>query len=86
MVKHIILAACLFSSFSIYAWEYPAADNPQTIVDFYSLGLGTPEEPYVITTAQQLANFSYVINSGMDTCRYKRKSLQRIFRRERPLD
>lgn len=66
MVKHIILAACLFSSFSIYAWEYPAADNPQTIVDFYSLGLGTPEEPYVITTAQQLANFSYVINSGID--------------------
>lgn len=66
MKKHLLLASCLLSSLLMSAWEYPSGDNPQSPVEFYSYGLGTIDEPYVITTAQQLANFSFLVNSGIN--------------------
>ncbi|MCC8071968.1 MAG: hypothetical protein LIO90_09230 [Bacteroidales bacterium] len=40
------------------AWEYP--DSPQALP--YEVGMGTADAPYLITTAQQLANLAWQIN------------------------
>lgn len=43
-----------------FGWEYPEVTQELP----YEEGLGTEEVPYVITTAQQLANLSYFVNKG----------------------
>ena len=40
------------------AWEYPTSDPGELP------GLGTKEDPYRISTAQELANFAYRVNNG----------------------
>lgn len=66
MKKHLLLTSCFISALTMSGWEYPTEDNPQIATEFYSHGLGTQEEPYVITTPQQFANFSYLVNNGSD--------------------
>ena len=58
----LIVLLVIFTGTYANAWEY--GGDPEGLP--YEKGLGTQLDPYIIATAQQLANLAYSVNRGQD--------------------
>lgn len=60
-IAFLVLMLCGTSSLFAASWHYPTK-RPMEVI--FEDGLGTKESPYVIKSAQQLADLSWMVNDG----------------------
>ncbi len=59
----MLLSALPAAAQGVEAWTYPAAEP----TEICSAGTGAADDPYQVTTAQQLANIAYLVNKTEET-------------------